>query len=116
MFKNGDLVFLANSETSHAIELVVEVKEMSEHFIVADKFIAIHKVHSGNGEMNYQGLPDGGLVSNRSNLTNSASEVTFNLHKFDLFGLVTNSEIMEQFSKTTSKIIHPTQAKKGLIA
>lgn len=120
MFKNGDIVFLANSETSHTIEIIVEVKEFKDNVIISEKFLSIHKIYQGNGELGYQGLPDGGLISNRSVLSNSTlGEIHFNLNKFDIYGLVKNTEILDQFKKTTSSIIQPNAmnpVKKGIIS
>jgi hypothetical protein len=120
VFKSGDIVFLSNIETSHTIEVIVEVKDFKDNEIISEKFLTIHKIYQGNGELGYQGLPDGGLISNKSVLSNaSIGEIHFNLNRFDMYGLVKNTEILDQFKKTTSSIIQPNginPPKKGLIA
>lgn len=119
MFKNGDLIFLANMETSHACELIVEVNTFEGNIVTSKNFMTIHKMNNPQtNETSYQGLPDSGLLSNRSVLSNAPlGDAVFNLDNFDIYGLVTNNEIKEQFKKNTSNIIQPTkEAKKAILA
>lgn len=117
MFKAGNIIFLANTETSHACEVVVEIKKRADNIITSEKIMIVHKQQNPQtGEINYKGLLDGGLLSNRSVISDAPlGEVFFNLDRFDMQGIVTNKEIIEQFKKTTGSIIQPTAAAKKIL-
>ncbi len=119
-YNNGDLVYLAKGESSHMCEIIVQVKEQNDNFLICTQMLTIHKMMQQNGDVSYQGMVGGGLISNRSVLTQEQSgDLIINLNNFDVCGLVTNKDIVDQFHKQTSKLVtapNLTAAKKGVVA
>lgn len=104
----GSILYLVKFDVTDFPEIIVRVNnyDTSNNVIYADKVLMITKKVDAKGNISLTPLANSFIISSidSSDLTDNSSSVqysgmTFNLSRFDAYGIVVNKDVLDTFEK-----------------